>query len=185
LGCHADAINVSVFGGSQPKPGSLPYEQAYEIGKLIAEAGHTILMGGYIREMEVVGRGAAEANGHVIGVTCAEIECWRKSKANAWAKEERRCETLLERLKTLINSCDAAAALPGGPGTLTEIALTWNLTIVGARRPIPLVLVGDGWRQVIDQVFESFGEYTPKGQRELLLFAPNAQVAVRMLETPG
>ena len=27
-------------------------------------------------------------------------------------------------------ACDAAIALPGGPGTLTEIALTWNLMIV-------------------------------------------------------
>jgi len=175
-------MNVSVFGGSQPIPGSLAYEQAYELGKLIGEAGHTVLTGGYMGTMEAVSRGAAEANGHVIGVTCAEIERWRKIKANPWVKKEHRCETLLERLKTMIDSCDAAVALPGGLGTLTEITLTWNLMIIGARRQIPFILVGDGWRQVIELFFDALGEYTPEGQREFLLFAPDAQAAVRMLE---
>jgi hypothetical protein len=120
----------------------------------------------------------------VIGVTCAEIERWRKVTANAWVKEERRCETLLERLKVLIESCDAALALPGGPGTLVEVALTWNLMIVEARRPCPLVLVGDGWRRVIDAFLASLGEYTPESQRGFLLFAPDARTALGMIEPP-
>ncbi len=174
-------MKITVFGGSQPLPGSDPYRQALDLGGLIARAGHTVLTGGYVGTMEAVSRGAAEADGHVIGVTCAEIERWRKVTANAWVKEERRCETLRERLQVLIESCDAAIALPGGPGTLTEIALTWNLMIVRALRPIPLILVGDGWRAVFEQFLRSLGEYTPEGQRGLLLFAPDARTAVSML----
>jgi len=59
----------------------------------------------------------------VIGVTCEDIEKWRPIGANAWVKEEWRKKTLMERLEGLIEGCDAALALPGGPGTLTEIAL--------------------------------------------------------------
>ncbi len=55
---------------------------------------------------------------------------WRGVKANAWVQEERHFATLQERLNELVLACDAAIALPGGPGTLTEIALTWNLMIV-------------------------------------------------------
>ncbi|MDP2993622.1 MAG: LOG family protein, partial [Anaerolineales bacterium] len=123
-------MNITVFGGSQPKEGNASYAEAYELGSLLARAGHTVLTGGYIGTMEAVSRGAAEAGGHVIGVTCADIEAWRPVRPNAWVQEQRRFATLQERLNELVLACDAAIALPGGPGTLTEIALTWNLMIV-------------------------------------------------------
>jgi predicted Rossmann-fold nucleotide-binding protein len=90
---------------------------------------------------------------------------------------------MLERLEQLVSDCDAAIALPGGPGTLTEIALAWNLMIVGARRRRPLILVGDGWQSVFDQFLAQLGEYTPEVQRGLLQFAPDVQTAVRLLGT--
>ena len=117
-----DPMNITVFGGSHPKIGSPAYAEAYELGKLLAQAGHAVLTGGYIGTMEAVSCGAAEAGGHVIGVTCDEIEKWRGVKANAWVREERHFQTLEQRLIELVHACDAAIALPGGPGTLTEIA---------------------------------------------------------------
>ncbi|MDP3186029.1 MAG: LOG family protein [Anaerolineales bacterium] len=174
-------MNVTVFGGSQPKPGTPAYEEARQLGELLAQRGHTVLTGGYIGTMEAVSRGAAEAGGHVIGVTCAEIEKWRPVKANGWVKEEWRRETLLERLQALVEDCDAAIALPGGPGTLTEIALTWNLMIVHAMPPKPLILVGEGWKAVFDQFFNSFYTYMPVNQRELVSFAPDVRTAITML----
>jgi predicted Rossmann-fold nucleotide-binding protein len=39
---------------------------------------------------------------------------------------------LHERLLALIDGCDAAIALPGGVGTLLEIAMMWNRMIVDA-----------------------------------------------------
>ena len=176
-------MNISVFGGSQPKEGSPAYQEAYELGKLLAEAGHTVLTGGYIGTMEAVSRGAAEAGGHVIGVTCAEIERWRPVKANGWVKEEWRRETLMERLQALVERCDAAIALPGGPGTLTEIALTWNLIIVHAMPPKLLILVGEGWKVVFDQFFDSFYAYMPINQRVLLRFAQDIQTAITLIPT--
>lgn len=174
-------MRISVFGGSQPKPGDTAYEEARLLGELLAQRGHTVLTGGYIGTMEAVSRGASEAGGHVIGVTCEDIEAWRQVKANAWVKEERRKKTLLERLQALIEGCDAAIALPGGPGTLAEIALTWNLMIVESRLRSPLILVGDGWQSVFDQVFEKQGIYTSEKQRDLLQFAPDVKTAVELL----
>lgn len=175
-------MKVTVFGGSQPKEGSPAYAQALALGKLLAGQGHVVLTGGYIGTMEAVSRGANEAGGHVIGVTCEAIEAWRPVRANAWVKEERRKKTLMERLEELIGACDAAIALPGGPGTLTEIALTWTLMIVGTLHRRPLILVGDGWQSVFDQVFTGLGDYTPEQQRELLQFAPDVQTAMQLLE---
>ncbi len=176
-------MNITVFGGAQPKEGSAAYEEARELGALLAQRGHAVLTGGYMGTMEAVSRGAHEAGGHVIGVTCVEIENWRGVRPNAWVREERRFQTLQERLNGLIQGCDAAIALPGGPGTLTEIALMWNLMIVEALPRRPLVLVGEGWQSVLDQVFNQLGKYTPQHQRDLLQFAPDIHTAVRYLET--
>lgn len=175
-------MNISVFGGSQPKEGDAAYNDAYTLGMHLAKAGHTVMTGGYIGTMEAVSRGAFEAGGHVIGVTCDEIENWRAVKPNRWVKEEWRRNTLLERLQLLVIACDAGIALPGGPGTLTEIALMWNLMIVESMHRRPLLLVGSGWQSVLDQFFSHQDVYIPKKQRELLSFVSDAKTAVVLLE---
>ena len=74
-------MKVAVFGGSAPRPGDEVYAQAVELGRLLAMGGHTVMTGGYMGVMEAASRGANEAGGHVIGVTCNEIERWRNSRA--------------------------------------------------------------------------------------------------------
>jgi len=174
-------MKVSVFGSSQPKEGSAAYIEAQELGRLLARGGHIVLTGGYIGTMEAVSRGAAEAGGHVIGVTCEDLERWRPLGANAWVKEEWRKITLMDRLQALIKGCDAALALPGGPGTLTEISLTWNLMIIGSLHRRPLILIGSGWQNVLDQAYRSLDEYFSATQRELVQFAPDIQTAMNLL----
>ena len=176
-------MKISVFGGSQPNEGSEAYAEAQELGRLLAERGHTVLTGGYIGVMEAVSRGAREAGGHVIGVTCEDIETWRPIKANSWVMEEIRKKTLVERLHTLIHECDAALAMPGGAGTLTEISLLWNLMIVESLHRRPLILVGRGWQSTFDQFFKEFDSYMPARQREILSFAKDVHTAVEQLES--
>jgi len=174
-------MNITVFGGAQPKEDSAAYEEARELGKLLARRGHAVLTGGYMGTMEAVSRGAAEAGGHVIGVTCIDIEEWRGTKPNQWVKEERRKKSLIERLQGLIEGCDAAIALPGGAGTLAEISLMWNLMIVESLPRRPLTLVGSGWQSTFDQFFKELNTYTPIHQRELLYFAKDVKTAAEML----
>lgn len=174
-------MKVSVFGGSQPKPGQPAYQQAVDLGNSLAQEGHSVLTGGYIGSMEAVSRGAHAAGGHVIGVTCEEIEAWRVVKPNAWIHEERRFVTLLERLNELVTACDAAIALPGGPGTLTEISLAWNLMIVEAMPHKPLILLGAGWKGVMGTFFASFEDFIPQSQRDLIQYAPGVLDVLELL----
>ena len=172
---------VTIFGGSQPRQGDSAYEQAVRLGYLLGKAGCTVLTGGYTGTMEAVSRGAAEAGGHVIGVTCEDIERWRPVKANAWLHEEWHCATLNERLARMIDNCEAALALPGGPGTLTEIALTWNLLLTRSIQPRPLVLIGPGWKAIFDIFLQTMGSYIPQDQREWLSFAEDVDSAVKKI----
>ncbi|MDP1780240.1 MAG: LOG family protein, partial [Anaerolineales bacterium] len=101
---------------------------------------------------------------------------------NQWVKEERRKKSLIERLQALIEGCDAAMALSGGAGTLTEISLMWNLMIVESLPPRPLILIGRGWQSTFDQFFKEFESYMPVRQRKLLYFAKDVKTAVKKLE---
>ncbi|HVN54066.1 MAG TPA: LOG family protein [Anaerolineaceae bacterium] len=175
-------MNVTVFGGAKPMPGDPAYLEAYHLGKLLAGAGYTVLTGGYIGTMEAVSRGANEAGGYVIGVTCDEIEKWRPGRANPWIREERRFPTLRERLFALIDHSEAAIALPGGAGTLTEISLVWNQLIIGSLPPRPLILVGPGWQAVFQAMFDNLGEHIHEPERSWLIFADTVEEAFNNLK---
>jgi uncharacterized protein (TIGR00725 family) len=95
-------MRVAVFGGSAPQPGQPAYLEAQYLGEMLAKAGHEVVTGGYLGVMEAVSRGAAEAGGNVIGVTCKEIENWRPIDPNRWVTELDEEKTLFDRLDVLI-----------------------------------------------------------------------------------
>jgi uncharacterized protein (TIGR00730 family) len=175
-------MNITIFGGAQPTEGTTAYEEARMLGSLLAQNGHTVLTGGYMGTMEAVSRGAHESGGYVIGVTCIDIENWRGSKLNQWVKEEIRKQTLIERLHILTSNCDAAMALSGGAGTLTEVSLMWNLMIVESLPRRPLILIGSGWYSTFNQFFNQFENYMSLPQRELLYFAEDVNKAVELIK---
>ncbi|HEX7433715.1 MAG TPA: LOG family protein [Anaerolineaceae bacterium] len=174
-------MKITVFGGAQPKRSDPAYEEAFQLGRLLGIAGHTVLTGGYIGTMEAVSRGAAEAGGHVVGVTCEEIETWRQLSPNPWVQEEWHYDTLRERLFSLIDNCEVAIALPGGAGTLAEISLTWNMLIIQSLPPRPLILVGPAWQAVFTAFFANLGDYVTERDQTWLTFAPDIAAAVQKI----
>lgn len=175
-------MRITVFGGAAPKPGEPAYEQAKFLGKLLGEQGYSVLTGGYCGTMEAVSRGAAEAGAHVIGVTCTEVEKWRKSGPNAWVKEEWHCKSLDERIDTLINNCDTAIGLPGGIGTLTEIMLYWNRLVINIITRPPIILIGLGWEQVLNCFIDSQKEYLHDEDVKFIKYAKDVQTAIILLQ---
>ena len=140
---------VSIFGSATPPPGSADYEAARQMGMLLAEAGFAVQTGGYSGMMAGASQGAREAGGHVIGVTCEQIETFRPMPPNQWVVEEIKYHTLRERLFHLVERCDAAIAMPGGIGTLSELALIWSLMQTGEILPRPVVAVGGQWARTL------------------------------------
>ena len=172
---------VSVFGGSAPQPGTPAYEEARALGAALAQAGWTVATGGYTGVMEAASRGACEAGGHVIGVTCGLIEEWRGLRANAWVKEEKRFDTLRQRLSHLVEFCDAAMALPGGIGTLSEVGLTWSLLQTGEIKRKPLITIGPLWSSTLSTFIQHSNGYLRPGDAELVMMAADVDEAVKML----
>lgn len=175
-------MKVAVFGGASAKPGDAVYEDARRLGVLLATAGYTVMTGGYIGVMEAASRGANTAGGHVIGVTCKEIERWRGSSANPWVKEEWSFETLRERMYSLIDACDAAVVMPGGVGTLAELAVMWNEQIINGDPAKPLVLVGAGWQDMLEHFFADFGAFIKSPDRALVRIVPDINAVLVVLQ---
>lgn len=157
---------IAVFGGSRVPEGSAAYQEAYLLGRQLALAGYDVASGGYQGTMEALSRGAAEAGGHVIGVTSDIFDPLAPSR---WLTEERKTPDLHARLQTMTSIGDAFIALRGGVGTLSEVTLAWSLLQTGQLSPRPLILLGEDWRGVVD----AFAQYTQMGSSILAL----AQVA--------
>ncbi len=140
---------ITIFGTGRAKPGDSVYELAYETGKILAQAGFTIANGGYGGTMLAAARAAAEAGGEIIGVTCSAF----KGKPNEYISREIVADSLDERLDTLIKLGQGYVVLPGGTGTLLELAKVWELKNKGfLEADKPIILVGGFWKPLVDLI---------------------------------
>ena len=139
---------VTIFGTGRAKSGDAVYMLAAEMGRLLGQSGFVVANGGYGGTMLASAKGAVEAGGETIGVTC---RAFKRGSANAYVRREIVTGSLDERLRTLIGVGQGYVVLPGGTGTLLELAMVWELKNKGfldGRRPI--ILVGDFWKPLLD-----------------------------------
>ncbi|MCX5646972.1 MAG: LOG family protein [Phycisphaerae bacterium] len=143
-----DEIVVSVFGTGRAKQGEPAYVLAEQVGRALAQAGFAIANGGYRGTMLAAAQGAAGIGSTVIGVTCS---AFKNSVANEYVTREIVTASLEERLRTLVELGRGYVVLPGGTGTLLELATVWELKnkgfLDGAK---PIVLAGGFWRPLVD-----------------------------------
>lgn len=140
---------ITVFGSSDPKPGEPEYEVARELGAGIAVAGWVLCNGGYGGTMAAGCRGAVEAGGRTIGVSCS---AFGRSGVNEWVQQDVTTADLNQRLSKLIELGDAYVILPGSTGTLLELAAVWELANKRFLKGKPIVLLGEYWRPVVELI---------------------------------
>jgi uncharacterized protein (TIGR00730 family) len=153
---------IAVFGSGSATADDEVLLQAERLGRLLAEAGLTLISGGYGGTMEAASRGAALAGGKAIGVTMDLFT--PPLQPNPWLTKERRVKEFFPRLRQL-TSADGFVVLKGGIGTLTEATLTWSLLQTGQIPPRPFVFVGQSWRHL----FEAFHAETFMRGRDFAL----------------
>jgi len=139
---------VTIFGTGRARDDDSAYKLAYTVGKLLAQAGFVIANGGYGGTMLAAAKGATQAGGEVIGVTCS---AFKQSTANEYITREIVTSSLDERLDTLIKIGQAYVVLPGGTGTLLELAKVWELKNKGfLEADKPIILIGRFWKPLVD-----------------------------------
>lgn len=136
---------VTIFGSSIPKPGSLEYETAETLGKILAQNGITVCSGGYQGIMDAVSKGAVENGGKAIGVTVNLFG----STPSKYLTEEIVCRSLFERIETLIKKGDAYVILQGGTGTLVELSIVWELINKKLINKKPVASHSTMWKEIV------------------------------------
>ena len=144
-----DKMRAVIFGSSATKEHEQDYKDAYEVGKLLAANGFTVVNGGYAGIMEAVSKGAKEAGGKAIGITCKHLTY---TQPNAWLHEVVETEDLFDRMKTYFQDAELFVVFPGGSGTLTEMMLTCDLMGMEMIKKKPIIAFGEYWKPVIDHV---------------------------------
>ena len=107
---------------------------AMEVGSLIARNGAVMVCGGLSGIMEAASQGAASDGGTVIGILPGSD----KKEANPYVTFPIPTGMGVARNVLIVRTADAVVAMPGGPGTLSEIALALNTAT-------PVVDLG-GWK---------------------------------------
>ena len=141
---------VTIFGTSRAAAGDTIFTLAEETGRLLAQAGFTIANGGYGGTMLAAAKGAAEAGGEIIGVTCS---AFKSSRANEYITRQIVTASLDERLDTLVKLGRAYIVLPGGTGTLLELAKVWELKNKGfLKADKPIILLGGFFKPLVELI---------------------------------
>lgn len=166
---------VAVYGSSAISQDGPAAKNAERLGRLLAEAQLKICNGGYMGAMEACSRGAQEAGGQVIGVTCAAFS---KRRPNPYLTEIMDTRDLPERITTLMRLADAYIILDGNIGTLAELFLAWNVAATGWNKPV--LVVGDAMKKAV----LGLQEHTEIGEKQLALltFIPDVVQAADWLK---
>jgi uncharacterized protein (TIGR00730 family) len=118
---------ISIFCGSSFGTDKVYQEQAYLLGKTLAEKNIGIVYGGAnVGLMGAVADGALQNGGEVIGVLPYFLR--DKEIAHPSLTELVLVDSMHERKTKMNDLCDGVIALPGGFGTLEEFfeMLTWG-----------------------------------------------------------
>lgn len=149
--------NIAVFCGSSAGNDSIYQDQAYQLGKTLAERKIELIYGGgSIGLMGAVANGALEHKGKVTGV----IPGFLNEKEIAHDKLDSLIEvdSMHERKKKMHELSEGVIALPGGYGTLEEFfeMLTWGQLGLH-KKPVALLNINgfyDPLRKLTDNMVE-------------------------------
>lgn len=133
-----------------PEPGSVHFDNAFTIGKILAENGYTICNGGYGGVMLASSMGAKKGGDETIGVILDKFS----PTANEYTDTVIKTSTIFARLEKLISLSSAYILLPGGTGTLLELAASWELINKHLIQLKPIILYKDFWSAVIKTIYK-------------------------------
>jgi len=139
---------VTLFGSARIRPGDPMYDAAVEVGRLLGEAGFTVITGGGPGAMEAGNRGAREAGAPSVGLN---IELPFEQHVNPYVDVEVDFRYFFVRKVMLVKYSRAFVIFPGGFGTIDELFEALTLIQTGKIRDFPIVLYGSSyWRGLLD-----------------------------------
>ena len=139
---------VSIFGSARTHRDNPNYKSAEEISRLLSDSGFAVISGGGPGIMEAVNKGGFMGKSSSIGLN---IQLPREQTDNEYQDVALHFRHFFSRKVMFVKYASAYVVLPGGFGTLDELAEILTLVQTGKTRRIPIILVNEPfWRGLLD-----------------------------------
>lgn len=140
--------SVSVFGSARMAPEHPYYQLTEEIARTLSDAGFSVVSGGGPGLMEAANKGAFTGASPSVGLN---ISLPHEQSANKYQDIAVNFRHFFSRKVMFVKYASAYVVLPGGFGTLDELAEILTLVQTGKSRRIPIILVHSSfWAGLID-----------------------------------
>ncbi|ACC73532.1 MULTISPECIES: TIGR00730 family Rossman fold protein [Paraburkholderia] len=165
---------VSIYGSARLKPNSPYYKLATTIARKLSDAGFAVISGGGPGIMEAANKGAHAGKAPSVGLN---IELPHEQSGNQWQDISLRFRHFFTRKVTFVKNSDAVIVMPGGFGTLDELAEVLTLIQTKKSRHVPIILVGAEFWKGLLAWFES--QLVPMG-----LINPDDMNLMQVIDDP-
>ena len=168
-------MKICLFGASSSRLDPVYFQEAERMGRLIAEAGHTVVFGGGADGlMGACARGAKAVGGRIVGIAPRMFN--EPGILLPECDELILTDSMSARKEKMFSESEAFLALPGGIGTMDEFFEAITLRQLGLLRG-PIVLLN------------TRGFYTPlfaylEQMAELGFMSQNCMKLVHLCDTP-
>ncbi len=146
-----ERYRVTIFGSARAKPGTFVYDEVKRVAAALAEMGCDIITGGGPGLMQAANEGAAAVNApernRSVGI---RVDLPFEQVVNPFVEQAFEHKTFFTRLHHFVLTSDAFVVVPGGIGTVLELAMIWQLIQVKHVQDTPLILVGKMWEGLLD-----------------------------------
>jgi hypothetical protein len=140
--------SVSIFGSARTPVDDPLYKLTEEIALKLSDAGFAVVSGGGPGLMEAANKGAYEGKSPSIGLN---IQLPHEQSANAYQDISLYFRHFFSRKVMFVKYASAYVVMPGGFGTLDELAEILTLVQTTKTRRIPIVLVHSPfWQGLVD-----------------------------------
>jgi uncharacterized protein (TIGR00730 family) len=177
---------LCVYCGSSNNLESRYYSAAEEVGRsMVANGWGLVYGGGNVGMMGSLARSAKRAGGHVVGVIPGFMR--ERELAYHQADELIEVESMRDRKRIMEERASAFLALPGGIGTLEELAEIMTLRYINRTDKPVVVFNQDGYYDDLLRFFERMTRerFKSPGLQALFSVAVRVEEVWPLLDKPG
>ena len=131
--------SVSIFGSARFAPDNPWYERSEHLARLLSDSGFAVVSGGGPGVMEAANKGAFAGKSASVGLN---IKLPHEQSGNPFQDISLNFKYFFARKVMFVKYASAYVVMPGGFGTLDEMAEILTLVQTGKSKRIPIILYG-------------------------------------------